>query len=75
MTSNDIPICMAACLIITLFQWFRLKNRPTKEKAAYLSILALCWILAIALVMNPGMPGPTQLVNYIFYPLGKLLDH
>ncbi|MCY9660781.1 hypothetical protein P5G65_00800 [Paenibacillus chondroitinus] len=75
MTSKDIPLCMAACLIITFFQWFRLKNRPTKDKAAYLSILALCWMLAIVLVMNPGMPGPTQLVNYIFYPLGKLLDH
>lgn len=72
MTSKDIPMCMAACLLITLFQWFRLKKHRESGLSLY---LGLCWILAISLIMNPNMPGPTQLVNYIFYPLGKLLDH
>lgn len=76
MTPKDIPAFMLVCLFITLFQWFfRLKNAPKKERAAFLSIMALCWILAISLVINPRLPGPTQLVNYVFHPLGKLLEN
>ncbi|MBP1962628.1 hypothetical protein [Paenibacillus aceris] len=75
MTPKDIPMYMVACLLITLFQWFRLKKAPKRERVAYVSIIALCWILAISLVMYPGLPGPTQLVNVIFQPFGKLLDH
>lgn len=76
MTSKDIPAFMLVSLLITVIQWFyRLRHAPKKERAAYLSILALCWILAISLVINPRLPGPSQLVNYLFHPLGQLLEH
>ncbi|UKS27410.1 hypothetical protein LOZ80_00195 [Paenibacillus sp. HWE-109] len=74
MTSKGIPLFMAGCLVITLYQWFRLKGTPRNEKITYIAILALCWILAISLVVNPTLPGPSQMVDSLFRPIGKLID-
>ncbi|NQX68932.1 hypothetical protein HQN90_22650 [Paenibacillus alba] len=74
MTSKGVPLLMLGCLLVTIYQWLRLRSAPRNEKIAYLSILALCWILAISLVINPQLPGPSQVIEVFFGPLGKLID-
>lgn len=32
------------------------------------------WILAVLLIFFPEMPGPTDLIDWIFKPLGKMLE-
>ncbi|SFL14896.1 hypothetical protein SAMN03159341_103484 [Paenibacillus sp. 1_12] len=36
-------------------------------------ILAIGWILAILLIVKPNLPGPTQLIESVYKPLGDLL--
>jgi cell division protein FtsW (lipid II flippase) len=75
MTTKVIPGLLLICLLITGFQWFLIRKKtPLKERLTYLSILCLCWILALILVFNPGLPGPTNWLDSIFRPLGKLID-
>jgi len=32
------------------------------------------WLLAILLLFFPDMPGPTQMIEKLFKPLGKMLE-
>lgn len=61
-------------IIIILLQWPKLKKNQKREKAALISLSVIGWILAILLVFFPNMAGPTQLIEAIFNPLGKLLE-
>lgn len=75
MTTNAIPWIMSLCLLVTGIQWYGIqKKTPLKERIAYWSIVSLCWILTILLLLYPGLPGPTDWVNAIFRPLGKVID-
>ncbi|WP_374724338.1 hypothetical protein [Calidifontibacillus erzurumensis] len=51
-----------------------MKKNSLKEKAAFLSMTFLGWILALLLIIFPDIPGPTQLIDAIFKPLGKILE-
>ncbi len=59
---------------IFVLNWPQVKYNPARDKAAFLLLLAAVWGLAIALVFNPEMPGPTDLINFVFKPFGKLLQ-
>ncbi|OAS16103.1 hypothetical protein [Paenibacillus oryzisoli] len=75
MTSESILWVMSLCLVITGVQWHWIhKKTPFKEKVTYWSILCLCWILAVMLFLHPSLPGPTDWVNVVFQPLGKIID-
>jgi hypothetical protein len=45
-----------------------------KEKAAFATIALIFCALACLLVVYPELPGPTELVNAIYRPLGNLLE-
>ncbi|MDR6549237.1 hypothetical protein [Paenibacillus qinlingensis] len=75
MTSKAIPWIMLLCVLITGVQWYWFRKKiPSKEKMTYWSILCLCWFLAIMLFLYPRLSGPTDWVNVIFRPLGKMID-
>jgi len=57
-----------------LYQWPKLKKNQKKEKAAFLFFSILGWLLSILLMINPEIPGPTQLTDWIYKPIGKLLE-
>jgi hypothetical protein len=59
---------------MVLFQWPMLKKNQKKEKISFLMLTAFGWIMAISLILFPDIPGPTQIINYIFKPLGMLLE-
>ncbi|MEF3303681.1 hypothetical protein [Paenibacillus sp. GYB003] len=66
-----ITLLAAAVLMSDRRNWSR---RSWKERAAFAAITALGWAIAVLLVFVPELPGPTQLVESIFGPLGKSLE-
>lgn len=63
---------MIAVILITVFEWPKMKQ--PKERIVFVAITSLGFVLAVLLLFNPEMPGPTQMIDAIFKPLGKLLE-
>ncbi|MBU8919799.1 hypothetical protein BGM25_27810 [Bacillus sp. FJAT-29953] len=57
-----------------LYQWPKLKKHQKKEKAAFLSLTFLGLFLSVLLIFFPEMPGPTQMIDWIYKPLGRLIE-
>lgn len=51
----------------------RLLRQTPEHRLIYFGTLAAGWALSLALILNPGLPGPTQLVEWLYGPLGKWL--
>ncbi|NOU88382.1 hypothetical protein GC102_21860 [Paenibacillus sp. LMG 31460] len=61
-------------LLPAYFLLFKIKQNQKKENVAFVVLTVLGWILAILLVLYPNLPGPTQVINKIYEPLGKLYE-
>jgi hypothetical protein len=61
-------------LCMTLFQWTKINHNQKKEKAAFITLTILGWLLINLLFTFPDIPGPTQMIDSIYKPLGKLLE-
>jgi hypothetical protein len=59
---------------MVLYEWPRLSAKPTREKAAFAVLTAMGWGLAVLLIFFPHLPSPTDLVDAVYAPLGKLLE-
>lgn len=59
---------------MVLFEWPKMNPKEKKEKAAFLGLSAMGWMLGVLLVFFPDLPNPTQLFDTIFKPLGKMLE-
>ncbi|MFK9093917.1 hypothetical protein [Bacillus salipaludis] len=70
------PVFVSILIMIfmSLYQWPKLKKNKKREKAAFLSLLILGWALAILLIIFPDIPGPTQMIDWIYKPFGKILE-
>ncbi|CRK83273.1 hypothetical protein [Neobacillus massiliamazoniensis] len=66
-----ITVCL---VLISLFEWQKLTRNQKKEKATLVTLTTMGWFLAILLVFFPEMPGPTQMIDKLFKPFGKLLE-
>lgn len=60
-------------LAMILYEKPRMSQYTAKEKAVFALLLAFGWGLTLLLVLYPEVPGPTQLVEAVFKPFGKLL--
>ncbi|MED3563904.1 hypothetical protein [Bacillus xiapuensis] len=60
--------------IMALFEWTKMKKNQKKEKAAFVTLTAAGWLLATLLLFFPDMQGPTQIIDKLFKPLGKMLE-
>ncbi|QHT62806.1 hypothetical protein GXP70_24375 [Paenibacillus lycopersici] len=70
-----LPSLLTISLLVTAFQWHWMRQARRKEKLVYLTLLAAGWILAVLLLIDPRLPGPTQLVNALFENLGRQVIH
>jgi len=61
-------------ICIILFEWPKLKKKQKKEKGVFITLSVIGWLLGNILLFFPDTPGPTDLVDMIFKPLGKLLE-
>ncbi|HZH61584.1 MAG TPA: hypothetical protein VEY70_18840 [Metabacillus sp.] len=61
-------------ILITLYEWPKMKKNQKKEKWTFVTLTMAGWLLAVLLVFFPDMPGPTHFIDMIFKHLGKLLQ-
>ncbi|WP_227938968.1 hypothetical protein [Alkalihalobacillus deserti] len=61
-------------VLMFLYEWPKINQTQKKEKYTFVVLSAMSWILAVLLLFFPEMPGPTELVDQIFKPLGKMLE-
>lgn len=61
-------------ILISLYEWPKIKKNQNKEKWSFVTLTMAGWLLAVLLIIFPEMPGPTQWIDIIFKPLGKLLE-
>lgn len=60
--------------LMFLYEWPQMNLKQKKEKAAFIGLAAMGWLLGVLLVFFPDLPGPTHLLDTLFKPLGKLLE-
>ncbi|MBT2726393.1 hypothetical protein J7E63_05495 [Bacillus sp. ISL-75] len=60
--------------LMFLYEWPKIKSKEKKEKIVFVCLLAMGWVLSFILLFYPDTPGPTNLVDSIYKPLGKLLE-
>lgn len=56
-----------------LYEWPQMNRKQKKEKVTFIGLTAMGWLLGVMLVFFPDLPGPTQLFDNLFKPLGKML--
>lgn len=61
-------------ILITLYQWPKLDQHYKKDKAAFITLSVIGWLLANLLIFYPELPGPSKLIDNMYKPLGKLLE-
>lgn len=64
-------------LIITLmalYEWPKMNPKQKKEKITFVILSISGWLLAILLILYPDISGPTQMIDLIFKPLGKMIE-
>jgi len=58
-----------------LIDWSSMNRKnQKKEKLTFVVLSFLGWSLAVFLIYFPEMPGPTQFIDWIFSPLGRILE-
>ncbi|MGN7470575.1 hypothetical protein [Brevibacillus sp. SAFN-007a] len=60
-----------ACMLFAI-EWPRLARLPRRDKAAFVILLVVGWVLSLMDLRN--LPGPTTFINAIFKPLGQYLE-
>ncbi|MWV45694.1 hypothetical protein GRF59_18940 [Paenibacillus sp. HJL G12] len=63
---------MVIIAAIFAYEWPRMKQLPKKDKAAFIALLSIGWILTLFDLQN--MAGPATVLETIFKPFSKLLD-
>ncbi len=67
-------VATLAVALIIFFVWPSINQKQKKEKVTFITLTIMGWLLAILLVFFPELPGPTQMIDKIFSPLGKLME-
>lgn len=60
--------------IMVLYEWPKIDSNLKKEKAVFIGLTAMGWLLGMLLLFFPDLPSPTKLLDTLFEPLGKLLE-
>lgn len=74
MTAGAIIGITLLAAAVFLWDWPKLSRQPLNVRTSFIAVTVLGWALAVLLVFFPELPGPTQLVDAIFKPLGKILE-
>ncbi|MBS4188953.1 hypothetical protein KHA94_01815 [Bacillus sp. FJAT-49705] len=59
-------------LIIILLQWPKMKQKPKKEKSAFIVLLLIG--LFLSMFDLPYIGGPAKWIEYVFNPFGEILE-
>ncbi|MDF2717222.1 MAG: hypothetical protein K0R28_4147 [Paenibacillus sp.] len=58
--------------LIFWYEWPKMKRSPKKDKAVFVTLLSISWILSLFDLRN--MAGPTTLIESLFRPLSAMLE-
>jgi hypothetical protein len=61
-------------LCMVMYQLSKLNQNQKKERAVLIIFSVLGWLVANLLIFFPDAPGPTELIDVLYKPLGKLLE-
>lgn len=64
----------AVLIVMALLEWPNLKRGKTRDKIAFVALTVLGGILAVLLVFDPELPGPSNFMNFVFKPLVNMLE-
>lgn len=62
---------LLVCVLVVGGEWPSLQQK--KEKAAVFFIALAAMVLAVLLLINPQLPGPSELVHYVLGGLDKTM--
>ncbi len=71
---SSFAVITLVVIAMAIYEWPRIKHCTRIERWAFAVLTAFGWVLTLLLVLYPEMPGPTQWVNAIYKPLGKILE-
>lgn len=71
---GSLVVVTLVVMLMTIYEWPKMKQYSKKEKGIFALLTSCGWGLTLLLVLYPEMPGPTQLIAFIYKPLGKLLE-
>jgi hypothetical protein len=60
--------------LIALYEWPQMKATEKKERAAFVTLAVTGWVISVLLLHFPDMPGPTQIIDAIYKPIGKIIE-
>lgn len=60
-------------VFIFLAGWPKLKQSGKSARIAFFSLMAIDWLLAVALIFFPELPGPGQFIDFIYKSFGTFL--
>ncbi|WP_209123221.1 hypothetical protein [Alkalihalobacillus sp. BA299] len=60
--------------LMFLYEWPKMNLKQKREKYTFVVLSVISWALAILLLFYPEMPGPTDMIDRIYKPLGKMLE-
>lgn len=61
-------------ILITLYTWPKIDKEQQKDKRTFIALMIVVVLLAVILLYFPKLPGPTELIEWIFDPLAKVLE-
>ncbi|MGG1679330.1 hypothetical protein ACIFOT_26945 [Neobacillus sp. NRS-1170] len=61
-------------LFMVLSQITKINKNQKKDRVVLIVFSALGWVVANLLIFFPDVPGPTELIDLLYKPLGKLLE-
>lgn len=61
-----------AVMLISLLEWPKLKAKPMWDKAVFVSLLLLVWLLSMFDL--PNTTGPSTVLQVIFNPFKELVE-
>lgn len=66
-------LIIVAAVLITLYEWPKINEDLRKERRAFIVLMMAGVLLAALLIYFPEMPGPTELVQWLFKPFSNML--
>lgn len=60
--------------LMSLYEWPKMKPQQKREKIAFTLLTVSGGVLAALLYFVPDMPGPTELIDILYKPLGAVLE-
>lgn len=59
---------------MVLYEWPKIEPSLKKERAAFVVLTALGWLLGMVLIFKPDLPGPSHLIDWVFHPVVRHIE-